>query len=323
MNTPLISVVIPCYNVKEFLGPCLDSVLNQTFKNFEIICVEDCSTDETKDVLNYYAGKHKNINVIYNEKNCGLAISRNIGMDKSRGMYIYFLDSDDTISTDCLRVLYDEIISNDCDIVMGGIRVYPQDVNDKFCMERSKSLQGWINFEPFKKLRIPWQCGYEYYEKLYCCACNKLYKKSFITNNNIRFIDKKCCHEDNGFWLKVLTCGLTISGLDAQTYFYRIRSLSITDKMDSDKKTHVHDIGRVLNDARSFSKNKHNKTMYKFINDEIYKLKRHWLVYFVWNKFEKSLKLLRCPVFGLRFDYKENMFKLKILGIPVCKWRKK
>ncbi len=320
---PIISVVIPCYNVKEFLPECLDSVLNQTFKDFEIICVEDCSTDGTKDILNDYASKHKNITVIYNNNNCGLAIARNIGVDRSQGTYIYFLDSDDTISVDCLQVLYNEIVNNDCDIVMGAIKVYPHDINNKFCKERCDMLQDWVKFEPFRKLQISWQHGYEYYEKLYCCAVNKLYKKSFITNNNIRFINKKCCHEDNGFWLKILACNLIISGLANQTYFYRIRNQSITEKMDSDKRTHISDLTKVLMDALTFCKEKHNKVMWRFIHNELYKLKKHWFTYFVWNKYEKRFKLLRCPIFGLKLDCKTQKIVLKILGIRIYKWKKR
>ena len=107
---PKISVIIPCYNVEKCLEECLDSVLKQTFNDFEVICVEDCSTDNTLDILQKYKNK-LSIHVVHNDANKGQAESRNIGLKLAKGDYIYFLDSDDIITPNCLEILYNKISS--------------------------------------------------------------------------------------------------------------------------------------------------------------------------------------------------------------------
>ena len=297
MKKTLVSIIIPCYNVEKYLTECLDSVLNQVFKQYEIICIEDCSKDKTKDILKQYEKKYKNIRVIYNKTNQGLAISRNIGINNSLGEYVYFLDSDDYISKNCIDKLYKKIVTDNCDMVMAAIKPYPEDKQNEFCITRSDFLQGWVKFEHFTKLKITEKNGCEYYEKLYCCAVNKLYKKSFLIDNSIYFINKKCFHEDNGFWLKILACKPIISGIFEQTYFYRIRNQSITNKMDLDKKTHVQHVELVLKDALDFVKNKKNKNLYNFIYHIVYNNKK--------NKLKKIVLRILC------------------LFVPIRSWRHK
>jgi len=320
---PKISVIIPCYNVQEFLPECLDSVLNQTFTNFEIICIDDCSTDRTKDILKKYQQQNKNIRIIYNTTNQRQAISRNTGIDAANGEYIYFMDSDDTISPDCFETLYNAITKDKCDIVMGAIKPYPQTPDNPTNVSRSQSLAKWVKFVPFTKLKINEQDGYKYYLDINCCPVNKLYNKKFLRDNGIYFINGKYFHEDNGFWFKILACKPVISGLDKETYFYRVWDLSTTSTMAKNKKAHLSNYRNVLKDALSFTKDKGNRTLCKFIYFEIYKTTKHRLFYFVWNSLEKRLKILSFPIFGLRFDRGTNLFKFKLLGIPICKWGKK
>ena len=96
MNEPLVSIVIPCYNVKEYLEDAVESVVRQTYSNIEIILVNDGSSDGTSELCDVYARKYKNICVIHKE-NGGLSSARNAGMQEARGEFIYFLDSDDYI----------------------------------------------------------------------------------------------------------------------------------------------------------------------------------------------------------------------------------
>lgn len=323
MKMPKISVIIPCYNVQEFLPECLNSVLAQTFTDFEIICIEDCSTDNTKKILTEYAKKHKNIRAHYNEQNQKQAICRNIGMNISKGQYIYFLDSDDTISNDCLEKLYNTLIRDECDIVMAGIKPYPDTPDDKNCIRRSNQLSKWIKFQPFTKLQITEQNGYKNYGTLNVCPVNKLYRKAFLVDNDIRFINEKYVHEDDGFWLKIMACKPIITGISDETYFYRVRNSSTTGEMATNPKAHRLNYKKVLEDAAIFTKNKQNKTLYKWICYEIYKCTKHHLFYFVWNRFERRIKILHFPIFGLRLISDQTIFKLKILGIPICKWRAK
>ena len=94
MEKPLISIIIPVYNVEKYLRQCLDSVVNQTCNNFEVICVNDGSTDKSFEILQEYEKKHSNFR-IYTQENKGLGTTRNVGVGYATGDYLYFLDSDD------------------------------------------------------------------------------------------------------------------------------------------------------------------------------------------------------------------------------------
>lgn len=112
-----ISVIIPVYNVEDYLSQCLDSICNQTFKDIEIICVNDGSTDNSLDILNEYAKSDRRIKII-NQHNQGLAASRNHGLKEAKGDYVYFIDSDDYIELDALEKLHENIVTNSSDMVL-------------------------------------------------------------------------------------------------------------------------------------------------------------------------------------------------------------
>lgn len=105
-----ISIIVPCYNVELYLANCLDSILNQSFPDFEVICVEDCSTDNTLSILNKYQESHPDkIVVLQHQQNLGLGGARNTGTLASKGDYLFFVDSDDELKIDALEMMYNAI----------------------------------------------------------------------------------------------------------------------------------------------------------------------------------------------------------------------
>lgn len=114
---PLISVIVPAYNVEECLDRCLESVVNQTYKNIEIILIDDGSTDNSGKMCDEWAQKDKRIKVIH-QKNTGLSAVRNRGVREAKGELISFIDSDDEVYSDYLDVMYRDLIENDCDLAM-------------------------------------------------------------------------------------------------------------------------------------------------------------------------------------------------------------
>ena len=100
-----ISVIIPVYNVEKYIEDCLNSILVQTLKDFEIICIDDCSTDNSLQIIETYTHKDKRIKILKNKKNEGPSYTRNIGIEMAQGEYIYFLDSDDMIEKNALQEL--------------------------------------------------------------------------------------------------------------------------------------------------------------------------------------------------------------------------
>ena len=115
MKEELISVIIPVYNVEKYIRYCLDSVINQTYKNLEIIIVDDGTKDSSGEIAEEYAVKDSRIKVIHKE-NGGLSDARNVGLDAATGKYIAFLDSDDVITLDFYEYLYNIIKEKDYDI---------------------------------------------------------------------------------------------------------------------------------------------------------------------------------------------------------------
>ena len=116
----MISIIIPIYNVEKYLEKCLDSILNQTYKNLEIILIDDGSTDNSPNICNSYCEKDKRIKIIH-KNNEGVSSARNKGIELSKGKYIVFIDSDDYVSNEHIEVLYDCIISNNVDLVISNL----------------------------------------------------------------------------------------------------------------------------------------------------------------------------------------------------------
>lgn len=137
MSKKLISIIIPIYNSEKYISNTFDSLLNQTigFENLEVIFVDDCSTDDSYEIISQYSKEHENVIAIQLEKNSGYAGKpRNVGIDKASAEYLMFLDSDDWFNEDACEVLYSEIISDErIDLVVGGYsNIFPKSKDDRF-----------------------------------------------------------------------------------------------------------------------------------------------------------------------------------------------
>jgi glycosyltransferase involved in cell wall biosynthesis len=112
-----VSIIVPVYNGYDFLGKCLDSLINQVYKNIEIIVIDDCSTDKTKEVIKEYTNKDKRIIAFYQSKNKGVSAARNVGIKASTGDYLMFVDSDDALTKEAIRRMVDVANKYDSDLV--------------------------------------------------------------------------------------------------------------------------------------------------------------------------------------------------------------
>lgn len=160
---PVVSIIIPIYNGEKYLDICFKSILNQEYKNIEVIVVNDDSTDGSLKILQKYKKKYSNF-VIINQKNTGQAIARNNGIKKATGDYLTFLDQDDYLDVDYISTLVNSIEDNDI-LITGYKRV---DVNGKILYEKKPKKCEWSKFK-------------------YCASWSKLYKTSIIRDNNIEF----------------------------------------------------------------------------------------------------------------------------------------
>ena len=117
MDPSLITIAVAVYNAEKYLRDCMDSVVNQTYQNLEIICVNDCSTDKSLEILEEYAAKDRRIKIITNSQNSGLGVTRNVGIDAAHGEYVLFIDSDDWLDLTACEKLLSKAKENNSDIV--------------------------------------------------------------------------------------------------------------------------------------------------------------------------------------------------------------
>ena len=179
---PLVSIIVPIYNVEPYLKKCIDSIINQTLTNIEIILVNDGSTDNCGKIIDEYAKKDNRVIALHKE-NGGQASARNMGLDIASGKYIGFVDSDDWIEPDMYESLYNKINKTNSDICICGRRAYTEEGR----LSNEINLQDEIidfNKDNDKK-HILDKFLYSYTVVVW----NKLYKNEIINNNHIRFED--------------------------------------------------------------------------------------------------------------------------------------
>ncbi|MHB8904158.1 MAG: glycosyltransferase family 2 protein [Patescibacteria group bacterium] len=200
-----LSIIVPFYNAEQYIKTCLDSILNQTFKNFELIIVNDCSTDNTLKILNTYADKDKRIKLINHAQNLGVAGARNSGLKAASGDYVTFVDQDDWLDMNMYQDLMENALSNKADIVECNY-----EENGPAILENMP-----INFFAGKE-KINEYIIFLYKNNLSLALWNKIYNLNKIKINSINFIDHGIVEaEDFLFNLQ---------------FFYKIDSIKIINK---------------------------------------------------------------------------------------------
>jgi len=251
------SIVIPVYNVEQYLRDCLDSVLAQSVSYFEIICVNDGSTDNSLSILEEYTSKFANY-IIVNSANGGTAAARNIGIQKATGDYVLFLDSDDWLEPDALEVLNKRIEDKPVDILcFNGKLKYEADGGEK-------QDKGFVDSN---------LSGWEYYNKYalvptlfhFVCVVLRVYRREFLLDNSL-FFHKGVLHEDNLWIPLVLYRAKSVEIIPNSLYIYRIRSGS---KMQTMNFRQIEDMIFISNTLLKFFEgvaDNEKKVIYKIIN---------------------------------------------------------
>ncbi|SUW00846.1 glycosyltransferase family 2 protein [Brachyspira pilosicoli] len=248
-----VSVIVPVYNVEDYLIECLTSIINQTLKEIEIICIDDCGTDNSINILKEYAKKDDRIRIISHKENKGLGPARNTGIKESKGEYISFIDSDDYISRDYLENLYNTIIKYDTDIVSTiNIKRVVGEAISLYSININKYLS--IFQKIFKKNHFEGISNANIKDEKentknypFVVAWNKLYKKSFLLDNDLFFMDIKKGSEDEDFYQRVLLNSPSISYNHKSIYYYRERNYSLTEKYCSDPNFIINNISLMQN----------------------------------------------------------------------------
>lgn len=247
-----ISVIIPVYNMNKYLTRCLDSIVNQTYSNLQIICVNDASTDDSPKIINEYAKKDPRICIVNNKKNLGLFHTRIEGLKQVKGDYVSFVDSDDYISLDYYRCLIEEAQSSDADIVFAKV----VEENE----ERGKYIHNLSYFYDFDiKDKSPFEAFFEQKGLCYIwhTVWNKLYKKE-LWDSALPYFEKQKQHlimtEDVVFSSVIFYFAKKISHVDYSYYFY-FRHKGASTGLDNDSKKfakNIFDQGNAFSFVRDF-----------------------------------------------------------------------
>lgn len=221
-NNPLVTVIVPVYKVEPYLRRCLDSIVNQTYKNLEIILIDDGSPDNCGVICDEYAENDKRIKVIH-KKNGGLSSARNVGLDIFKGEYVSFVDSDDVVSLDMIEYLYDLLSDNNAEISV--------------CLhEIVRDNHRWISFKNVNNQTVtPKECIKKllYNDGVDTSAWAKLYKASLF--NNVRYPQGKL-FEDIATTYKLFFNAKRIALGNEAKYSYILRNSSIVGSSFNEKK---------------------------------------------------------------------------------------
>ena len=248
----LISVIVPIYNVEKYICKCVDSILNQTYKNLEIILVDDGSPGRCGQICDEYAAKDSRIRVIHKE-NGGLSDARNVGIDEAKGEYLSFVDSDDYIAFDMIETLYKTMKENSSDMSVCSLCYVDENGND---ITRDSSKWMILNNQQYTSE----QYLLALFEK-FIGAVARLYKRELF--ENVRFPKGKL-HEDVFVAYRIIDQCNKISTLSKQMYYYLKRDDSIMNCEYDIRRLDA--VEAYLETAEYCKRKNYSKAVYKTIN---------------------------------------------------------
>lgn len=239
---PTVSIVVPVYGVEKYVGRCFDSVAAQTYPHLECIFVDDRGPDASMDVLRERIAAYRgnvSFRIVRHERNRGLSAARNTGADAATGEYVYFLDSDDLVTPDCVALLAEPLRERRVDFVLGNYA----SGGDRSCFIPVKVADGFIFGTA--EIRARYLRG-----EWFMMAWNRLVKREFLVRENLRFAEG-LLHEDN-LWAFQLACvAESMCVVRAPTYVYTIRGNSI---MTAKSRKNLDSLVRIADEMDAFAR---------------------------------------------------------------------
>lgn len=257
-KTNMISIILPIYNMQDYISECLESVLNQTYKDLEIICVNDFSMDNSMTIVKNYAKNDKRIKIVNNEKNRGLGGARNVGLDAATGEYIIFCDTDDKMMPNMAEKLYRCIVESDADMAFCDVMLLSSD-------------ELLTPYKPFHDMTIsanrifyPQKAFYRFCD-MWPSAWNKIYKKSIIDTNRIR-CHENILYEDHTFYYEYLLASEKVAYIPEPLYIYRNER---NDSIMKEVSPRIFEIFTILDYIKEIFKNNLEVKWYKILMPKI------------------------------------------------------
>ncbi len=246
---PKCSIIICAYNGEKYLHECLDSVVNQTLQDIEVICVDDGSTDNTLDVFNEYAKRDDRFKII-SQKNAGLSCGRNRALEMARGKYIVFLDADDYLRYDAIDVIFNKMEQNKLDMLSySGLNF--DDSTRK--MEINNYWEYAYLPSKFDKENYNYKKCSSFMHRLDVSSCLTAYRRILIEEKNIYF-PEHLCFEDNVFYLKAITQAKSCGIIRDKLYFRRIHGDAITQNWNKHFSDYLEISSIILEYLKNFDK---------------------------------------------------------------------
>lgn len=251
--TPLVSIIVPFYDVLPYFEECLSSISNQSYENIEVICVDDYSTDGSVLIARAFAKKDNRFKIISHPENKGLGGARNTGLESSSGEFLLFIDSDDVVAQDYVEKMVRTLQKENADLVFCGVTRF----NDSERMPFST----FHLLKDVKDLTFPcqWNLSYLGILNIWPSACNKLFRRDIINITKAKF-PEKILYEDHIFHYRYFSGVKKISYLQENLYFYRAkREGSITSALTGREKEIFTIISLIFKEFDMHIKNKEER----------------------------------------------------------------
>lgn len=284
MKQPLISVIVPCYGVERYLNRCMESIVNQTLKDIEIILVDDKSPDNVPQICNKWALKDKRIKVIHKERNEGLGLARNTGLEVATGKYVAFVDSDDYISYNMYEKLYNKAIETSSDIVYCGVK---HEIKEKCFIDINDfSVETTFYKRDLHKLSI------RYFDsaqepKLIMSVWHSIYKRETIGQTRF-YSERLVCSEDLPFQIEIIQKANKVTYIPDTLYYYCLNNNSLSKTFNFEKCFKYFSLAKIICKFYSDEEKIHIKKFFlvscrNFIRHLIsssisYREKRNWIL---------------------------------------------
>lgn len=310
IKNPLVSIIVPTYNVKHYIRECIESILNQTYKNIEIIIVNDGSTDNSMYMIDDYVTSIDKIKVI-NQENQGLSAARNSGIEKAKGKYVAMIDSDDKIKPDFIKNLVKTAMQTNADIVRGSFRDFHGNIPTgwiaDFVTDPNTGEIVLNEFLDHSTSFVVW---------------SSLYSREFLNTNNLRFTPGILL-EDGDFTCRAYLAAHTVITTDYTDYMYRIRPGSILTSNNAKRMSESEDliVDKFLNMIESTQTLKTKQVITK----AVYAFMRDWTRILSKNKikfdrhtssFNTALKSIK-PIVKQQSSKEQLKFNTKVFIIKI------
>lgn len=297
----MISVIIPAYNVENYIEECILSLINQSYRNIDIIIIDDGSTDNTREVIRKYERTCSNI-TCYEQRNQGVSVARNFGLQKANGEFVIFIDPDDYLEDNMLLKMYKKMTENSVDIVICGHNVFYEDFSGNYIkniynIDKNKIYSNTDILNMMLELKVK---GYVW---------DKLFRKDMLLENNFKFEEGRYVQD----WFPVIKqvfFSKKIAFVNEALYYYRQRNSSTiykkNKKLIDDYAHTVKEIDKFLNESIIEVNLKSKKVFYA---ETYYTIMRHYYLYY-----SKTLKYSEIYIiFNESDDIKGFNFKLSYL----------